>query len=99
VEIRLLLGFNDRLQIFFQCPHRCSNPVDLGDGLTRLMLAGGHGHPRGIVGKVQRLVPSIIDVNGSFIGTNLLTKVTMVNVVSTVGDSSQRVSRSLQFGS
>jgi hypothetical protein len=55
------------------------------------MLAGGHGHPRGIVGKVQRLVPSIIDVNGSFIGTNLLTKVTMVNVVSTVGDSSQRV--------
>jgi hypothetical protein len=71
----------------------------MGDGLTRLMLAGGHGHPRGIVGKVQRLVPSIIDVNGSFIDTSLLTKVTMVNVVSTAGDFSQRVSRSLQFGS
>lgn len=63
------------------------------ENFVRLLLA----HPRSFGNRITRvaqlLAESTIEVNDAFIDTKLLVKLTMINVYSTIEDSSKQVNQ------
>ncbi|OBS20434.1 hypothetical protein FPOA_06804 [Fusarium poae] len=80
-----------RAMYFFGYPHRCPNPGILEDAILRIMAQESLGWPGGMLNYARSLRDTILDVNDSFLQTQILTQANFINVVSTHQDPVQQI--------
>lgn len=88
----------DVTQIFFGCPHKCSNVQELEDSIARLLLANENAHPCGVANTIMELGRSIIQINEAFLAFIIPFITHILSIYSTDPESSSRVSCSLVIG-
>ncbi|KAL6912633.1 hypothetical protein FSST1_010393 [Fusarium sambucinum] len=80
-----------RAVYFFGYPHRCPNPSILQEAVLRLLAVEPVDWPGSTLHYARSLTDTILEVNDSFLQTQILTQANFVNVVSTVQDPGQQV--------
>jgi hypothetical protein len=80
-----------RAMYFFGYPHRCPDPGKLEDAILRLMAEEGPRWPGGMLNYARSLKDTVLEVNDSFLQTQILTQANFINVVSTHQDPVQQI--------
>ena len=82
----------NKLQIFFGCPHRCTSTQDMEDKVANLLFADEIRRFVGATGIIEEMGRSIIEINGSFAVSSMLSLLSIVNVYSEKENAALQVS-------